>query len=126
MLIQFWTPTSPAGNAKMTVHRNGNMGFSSRAVFKMGINEKCYMKIGTNASDSKDSNLYLMRTNAEDPSALKINKAGNYYYINTKNFFDELTIDYIKRKIIYDISETKHNNKILYKLTKREIARKKK
>jgi len=60
-----------------------------------------------------------------DDETFKINKAGVYYYLNTKNLFDELNLDYLRKKIIYDIQEIRNDDIDLYKLNKREIVRKK-
>ncbi|MCU7492379.1 MAG: hypothetical protein HF312_13370 [Ignavibacteria bacterium] len=126
MKINFWKPALATGIIKLTVHRDGNMGFSSGAVKKLNIDEKSYVKIGTNGSDTRDSNLYLMHTNDFDENALKVNKAGDYYYLNTKSFFNELNIDYTKKKLVYDIVEMDYDGNTIYKLIRRELERKKK
>jgi hypothetical protein len=126
MELEFWKPTASTSTVKLTVHKNGNMGFSSGAVDKMQINEKKYVKIGTNRADKRDNNLYLVLTAEKDDNALKVNKAGNYFYLNTTVFFNELNIEYKKKKLIYDIVELEVEDKIIYKLIRREIDRKKK
>lgn len=126
MKIDFWKPTISSGQIKATIHQSGNLGFSSMAVQKLKINENGYVKIGTNSEDARDSNLYMVITNKDDDNALKVNKAGNYYYLNTKSFFNENGIDYIRKKIIYDIVELNIDSNIIYKFIKRELARKSK
>jgi len=126
MKIEFWKPTLATGQIKATIHRSGNLGFSFAATQKMEINEKSYVKLGINKEDSKDNNLYLVLTKENDENAIKVNKAGKYYYLNTKSFFNELGIDYINKKIIYDIAEIQLDFGTVYKLIKREIVRKNK
>lgn len=125
MKLSYWKPALGSGKIKLTVHRNGNMGFSNPAIERMKIDEKSYVKIATNSEDPKDNSLYLVISNEEDENSLKVNKAGNYYYLNTKSLFNEMNIDYKKKKLIYDVVEIKYDGETLYKLIKREIERKK-
>ena len=126
MKLNYWKPALGSGKIKLTVHRNGNMGFSNPAIEKMQIDEKSYVKIATNAEDLRDNNLYLILSDENDENSLKVNKAGNYYYLNTKSFFNEKNIDYKKKKLIYDVVEINYEGKTIYKLIKREIERKRK
>ncbi|MGD8305320.1 MAG: hypothetical protein PVF17_01580 [Ignavibacteria bacterium] len=125
MKLNYWKPAMASGKVKLTVHKNGNMGFSNPAVAKMQIDETSYMKIATNAEDPRDNNLYLILSVENDENSLKVNKAGNYYYLNTKSFFNEKNIDYKKKKLIYDVVEINYEGSTIYKLIKREIERKK-
>ena len=125
MKLKYWKPAISAGKVKLTVHRNGNMGFSSGAIQKMELDETKYIKIATNADDTRDNNLYLIISEEDDENSLKVNKAGNYYYLNTKSFFNEMNIDYKKKKLIYDVVELKYEGQQIYKLVKREVERKK-
>jgi len=126
MEIKFWKPTVSSGQVKATVHQSGNLGFSSLAIQKLKLNENSYVKIGTNSKNPKDNNLYMVITNKEDENALKVNKAGNYYYLNTRSFFNEIGVDYVKKKIIYDIVELDIDGNIIYKFIRRELVRKNK
>ena len=125
MKLNYWKPALGGGKVKLTVHRSGNMGFSRPAIEKMQIDENSYMKLATNAEDSRDNNLYLLISKKEDEDSLKVNKAGNYYYLNTKSFFNERNIDYRKKKLIYDVVEINYEGQTIYKLIKREIERRK-
>jgi len=123
MKIKFITPSSVPGKIKCTVHLNGKLGFSQAAVKKLDISEANYIKIGINDEDRNDSGLYIAILKRKDEDAFKVNKAGNYYYLNTMYLFDELKIDYRKKKIIYDIQEIEHEGMKMYKLDKRELNR---
>jgi len=125
MKIKFFTPKIMRGRVKCTVHSNGKLGFSQAAIKRFGINDNHYAKIGINEEDVKDTSLYMLLTRTPDEESFKINSAGNYYYLNTRNLFDELNIDYKKMKIIYDIEEIKHENQIIYKLNRRVLDRSK-
>lgn len=124
MKILFFKPTITTGNIKCTIHKNGKLGFSRQAIYKLKISDNNYAKIGINAENKSEKNLYLIIQGHKDEETFKINKAGDYYYINTKYLFDELHIDYSRKKIIFDIQEIKTNGNTIYRLNKREVERK--
>lgn len=124
MKLKFWKPTL-TGIAKATIHRSGKLGFSRAAISLMKLNEKSHIKLATNEESKNDTNLYLLVANNIDEESLKVNKAGQYYYINTKDFFNLIGLNYIKMKIIFDIVEMNDHDQKLYKLVRREKDRKK-
>lgn len=114
-------------NLKCTVHKSGKLGFTEAAITKLDIENKRYMYIGTNDDDPNDTNLYILLKRNGDDDSFKTNKAGNYYYANTKELFDQQKIDYLKKSIIFDISETNETDEegdIYYRLKRREKERK--
>jgi len=125
MKIKFYKPIVTTGNIKCTIHKNGKMGFSRQAINKLNINENGHVKIGFNAENENDKNLYLVIQDHKDEETFKINKAGDYFYVNTKYLFDDLSFDYIRKKIIFDIQDIEIGGNTVYKLNKREIERKK-
>ena len=58
-------------------------------------------------------------------NSLKVNKAGRYYYLSTRNFFNEKGLDYRANKIIYDIVEEEYKGNQIFKLIGRVKDRKK-
>ena len=125
MKIKYYKPKVITGKAKCTIHQNGKMGFSRQAIKKLGLDTNRYAKIGFNEEDENDKALYLKIQRDQDEDAYKINKAGEYFYLNTKYLFDDLNIDYVRKKIIYDIQEIEIEQDVIYRLNKRELARKK-
>lgn len=125
MKIRYYKPKTITGRIKCTVHQNGKMGFSRQAIKKLGIGVNKYAKIGFNEADENDISLYMKIQENQDEETYKINKAGEYFYLNTKYLFDELDIDYVRKKVIYDIQEIKINEEVVYKLNRRELVRKK-
>lgn len=123
MKLNFWKPTTNLGIIKATVHQSGKLGFSRAAIDKLNLKSNTYIKIGTNSEDKNDNCVYMIVNNEEDESSMKISKAGEYYYLNMKDFFNELGLDYKRKTIIFDIIEIDAN---LFKLIPREKERKKK
>jgi hypothetical protein len=125
MRIKFISPKAGYGKVKCTVHKNGKLGFSQAAIRRLNVTDSKHYKIGVNEEDRYDDSLYLMIAENEDRDTYNVNKAGNYYYLNTRNLFDEFNIDYKTKKIIYDIEEIEYEGHKIYRLNKRELDRSK-
>jgi len=124
MKISFIKPKHIASNVKCTIHRSGKLGFSKAAIKELNVDETTFVKIGMNEEDTNDKNLYMLILKEKDDDAFKVNKAGRYYYLNTKYLFEDLMEDYRTKKIIYDIQKIEYEGDIIYKLNRRELNRK--
>ena len=113
-------------NFKCSVHKNGKLGFSETAIKKLEIDKGCGLIFGLNEEEENDNNLYMKIIREQIEDAFKINKAGLYYYANTKSLFDSLGLDYKNKTIIYDMYEINNSGEKLYKLIKREVEKRKK
>lgn len=123
MKLKFLDIPQPSGSVKATIHKTGKLGFSQAAIEELQIDKNTYVKIAENADDKNDRNLYMFLTKERDENALKISKAGNYYYANTKYLFDRLGFDYRNKKFIFDIIEMEYEENTIYKLIRREVDR---
>ena len=122
--LKFYKASDLDRNLKCTIHITGKLGFSLEAIKKLNINESAYIKIAANEDDTSDKNLYMVVSNEPDNDDFKINKAGAYYYANTKALFDTLKLDYKNYTIMFDITNFEHEGQKLYKLQKREVKKK--
>jgi len=118
-------PPDISGQLKATIHVTGKLGFSIGAIKAMNIGDNNYIQIAQNSENQDDDNLYVFLTKKPDEETMKINKAGNYYYVNTKALFDSLEIDYRRKKIMFDIIEIEYEGERVFKLVRREKDRKK-
>lgn len=125
MKLQKIKPPDGSSILKATIHASGKLGFSIGAIKLMNIGQKNYAQLAINTDDNSDENLYLFLKEKEDENTLKINKAGNYYYLSSKSLFDKLEIDYRKKKIMFDIVEIEYEGEKIFKLLRREKDRKK-
>lgn len=126
MEINFWKPTTSVGVIKATIHKSGKLGFSQAAIDKLELNQDVYLMVGTSKENKKDNSIYLAISTESNEMAIKVNKAGNYYYLNTKDFFNEIGVDFKNKSIIYDIVDISSESGKLYKLIPREKDRKRK
>ena len=127
MELKFINAESFDTNLKCSIHKNGKLGFSSSAINKLKIDNNKSVKFAQNEDEDENGNLYVVIQDSITDDAFKINKAGDYYYMNTKAMFDELSYDYRNKTIIFDIvkTEIKHNELSVYKLIKREVKSRK-
>lgn len=113
-------------NVKATIHSNGKLGFSSEAARKLDlIGDTKAILIGLN-EDEEDGNLYIKTLMGRNEDAFNIIKAGDYFYVNTKAFFDSYNIDYKNSRVIYDIVDFTYEGDQMFKFIKREVKKKKK
>ena len=105
-----------AVNAKACIQRNGRLGFTREAAELLGLHE------GLTAlfSAMPSGDLAAVICDASESRGFRVQKAGNYFYIRMKNFFDSQSLDYIKKRVSYDISETqeRYQDKVVYKFTR--------
>ena len=86
---------------KATIQQTGKLGFNTDAISQLEIDEN---KAVILAPDMQDKHvLYMALVSPDNDSAFGIRKSGMYYYINTKQLFDQLEFDYLKHTIIFDI-----------------------
>jgi hypothetical protein len=123
MKLNFFNASELEQKLKCAIHKTGKLGFSESAIKKLGINDQKYIKIASNEADEADKNLYMVIAAEKDNEGFKINKAGNYYYLNTKALFDKLNFDYINTSIMFDIIEIEGEEYKIYKLLKREVKK---
>lgn len=126
MKLKFIKAEETERNAKATVHTTGKLGFSRDAIDYLGISEDSTIQFAQNAEDENDMNLYAKIYPSMQEGAFKIYKAGEYFYVNTKNMFDALGIEYKKTKIIYDLVKGDYEGENIIKMLRREIIKKKK
>lgn len=119
MKLKFITPDGLDKNLKATAHKSGKLGFTSEAAEKMALTASKSASIAINEDDTSDSSLYVIINESILEGAFKINKAGQYYYINTKALFDTLKIDYKNDWIVYDITKETIDNQLVYKFKRR-------
>lgn len=126
MKLKFIKAEEIEHNAKATVHTSGKLGFSSDAIEFLKITEEKTIQFAQNEEDETDLNLYAVINEGPTEGSFKIGKAGEYFYVNTKNLFDAMGVDYKKTKVIYDLVKIEYEGMPLIKMLRREIKKKKK
>ncbi len=111
-----------SGNAKATIQLNGRLGFSSDAIKLMSLSPEQVIIF----AEGENGDLAAIIREAGDENGFKVQKGGEYYYLRMKSFFDSQEVDYVRKKVIFDISETREEfeGKMVYKFTRRDFFRK--
>jgi len=125
MKLKIHAPKRAQGVIKCAIHRSGKLGFSKEAINIMELSPEKSVQIATNEENPDDTNLYLIVLENQIEEAYRIIKAGAYYYLNTKRFFDEFDVDYINKRIIYDVIPFDFEGQKMFKLKRREKSRQK-
>jgi len=113
------------GIVKATIQKSGRLGFSLGAINELKLDEEKSISIFINEDDSTDKNLYIKVNEEKEENAFRVKKAGIYYYLNTKVFFDKLNINYQDKliTIIFDIIEFDNEGEKYFKLIRRDKKR---
>lgn len=119
MELEFFNAEEIQGNAKCTIHKSGKLGFSMDAIEMLGLGENKSVRIAKGEDYEDTGNLYIKVCTENERGAFTVSKAGDYYYLNAKNLFNKLGLNYQKEKIIYDIVEIEIENETYYKLVRR-------
>ncbi len=113
-----------AKKLKATVQNTGRLGFTESTKEEMNISENTYIYI---AQGESSEDLYMIVSDKKDENAFRVHKSGSYYYIPTKQLFDDLKYDYKKITYIFDLIREESLDEGLgktYKMHKREIKKK--
>ena len=110
-------------NLKCSIHSSGKLGFTDGTMKALKFTEKSGVQFAQD--DENEEILYLINCKESDEDTFKVNKAGNYFYVNAKALFDNLGLDYRKNTIIFDMVEVPEEGDGVYKLIKRMKPRSK-
>lgn len=103
--LEFFKSNELEKNLKASIHKTGKIGFTMDAAKKLNLSKEKSISIARNQSNIEDKSLYIKVNDTKIDGAFNINKAGSYFYVNTKALFDNLKIDYVSNYISFDISQ---------------------
>jgi hypothetical protein len=119
MKLKFLKAQEIDKSIKATIQATGKLGLSSQGAAKMDLEKFKVAMIAVNEEDPNDENLYVKLETESNENGFKIVKAGDYFSINTtKAFFDDININYMDKKIIFDIVEFEYEGDKMYKFLK--------
>jgi len=122
MKLKFLDARLFEASLKCTVQSNGKLNFSASAIKVLSLSNKKSVKFALNEDAKGVEELYIQIQDKITDDAFKVNKAGNYYYLNAKTLFDSLGMDYKSHSIIFDITKTdaEIDGLPVFRLTKRK------
>ena len=121
--MEFKVLSSKTYNAtlKAIINRSGILGFTEFTARKLCLRTTSAVKFAQDIED--EYIIYLIILSEGDSDSFPISKAGNYFYVNAKDLFDSLRIDYINNVVIFDMIDVSENSMKIYKLNKKEKKR---
>ena len=122
MKLKFLDAKEFEANLKCTIQSNGKLNFSAGAINILELSNHKSVKFAMNEDAKVGDELYILIQDNITNDAFKINKAGNYYYLNARALFDSFGMDYKAHSIIFDIVKTDEtiDGYPLYKLNRRK------
>ncbi len=122
MKLKFLDAKEFEANLKCTIQSNGKLNFSAAAINILELSNHKSVKFAMNEDAKVGDELYILIQDNITNDAFKINKAGNYYYLNARALFDSFGMDYKAHSIIFDIVKTDEtiDGYPLYKLNRRK------
>lgn len=122
MKFKFLDAKQFASNLRCTIQGNGKLNFSASAISILGLNNKKSVKFAMNEDAKGVEELFIVIQDKITDEAFKVNKAGNYFYLNAKAMFDSLGIDYKSHSVVFDIVKTEEviESLPLFKLSRRK------
>jgi hypothetical protein len=91
-----------AVNAKACIQKNGRLGFTREGAELLNLSPETKILFSVNVN----GDLAAIVCDEDEQRGFRVQKAGGYFYIRMKNFFDSLDVDYEGKRVAYDISET--------------------
>ena len=97
-------------HAKATVQRTGKLGFSMEAAELLGLKD-CASEIEGGRKrivlqEIENHDWLSIIVDGDDERGFKVQRGGEYYYLNMRQYFKASGIDYLNNRVIYDITAT--------------------
>ena len=126
MLGQIFNAKELTQKLKATVQRTGKLGFTAETLEVLNIHQGTHIRIAEDTESKRILWLGVLQEPAEN--AFPVNKAGDYYYVNTTKLFEKIGIDFKKKNCMYDMERAAEYDEAIggecYKMILRTTDRK--
>ena len=111
---------------KATIQATGKLGFTAETIKTLGLTTDCSIILGPDDENKSIYYMGILREHRED--AFAVMSSGQYLFLNTKQLFDDMCIDYsAKWTVMFDLSRFKEGDEVMgcecYKMTMRKNPR---
>ncbi|MCQ2339648.1 MAG: hypothetical protein MJZ79_02555 [Paludibacteraceae bacterium] len=112
MIGQIFNAQELTQKLKATIQRTGKLGFTAETIDTLKLKgAPAYVRI---APDTEDKNLYYMAVVREEVSdGFKVCHSGDYVFLQTKQLFDKINLDYAKWNIMFDLARFEEGDTFL-------------
>lgn len=126
MLGQIFNAKELTQKLKATVQRTGKLGFTAETLDVLNIRQGTHIRIAEDTESKRILWMGVLQEAAEN--AFPVNKAGDYYYVNTTKLFEKIGIDFKKKNCMYDMERAAEYDEAIggecYKMILRTTDRK--
>lgn len=102
MIGQIFDAKELTQKLKATVQRTGKLGFTSETLAVLNIKQGTHVRIAEDTESKRVLWLGVLQEPADN--AFPVNKAGDYYYVNTTKLFEKIGLDFRKKNCMFDMS----------------------
>jgi len=96
---------------KATIQRTGKLGFTAETISTLQLSNSSYIRI---APDTDNKNIFYMAViNEPVDDGFRAYRTGDYIFLQTKQLFDKLGMDYVKWNIMFDMSRFEEGDEVL-------------
>lgn len=126
MLTRIYNAKEYTLRLKATIQATGKLGFTAETIKTLNLTPECSIVIGPD--DDNQEIMYMGVAYERREDAFPVMTSGPYLYLNTKQLFDDLHIDYnVRWTVIFDLSRFKEGDELMgcecYKMQMRKIPR---
>ena len=112
---------------KATIHQTGRLGFTAETAKALSLTNQMHVQFARD--DEGDRALYMVLREEEVGNSFRVMKAGQYFYLPTKQMFDAFGEDYINKVVMFDLTpvaslDAQFGGRV-YKMVRRELDRNK-
>lgn len=128
MIANIYNAKQLTQKLKATIQRSGKLGFTAETIEHLKLTNEVSIRIA--ADDTRKDVLYMAVVSRDCDDAFPVIKTGIYFYLNTKQLFDEIRMDYAKFNIMFDLTRCSEADDAIggecYKMTARRTSREQK
>lgn len=110
---------------KATIQSSGRLGFTSDTIEQLKLTPECSIILAQDSDNKKVLYMAVLRERRDD--AFPVLSAGKYVYLNTRQLFDTIKIDYVNLVNFFDITRFEEADEEMggecYKMTLRNRLR---
>ena len=124
MRLNFIDPTIRQLKPAARVHVSGKLGFNSDAAKFMNLEELPSYVVATPDSEEGKHQIFFIDSEIskemESPPPITVAKAGKYFYVQFINILNQLKVEFLNQKIVFDIEKQEYKGFEMFILTRRE------
>ena len=126
MELNFLNANNKKIKYQATIQKSGKLNFNIYSNKLIGFPEKKFFNVALDIETNKFKSIFIVPSIDESDICAKVYKTGNYYFLNLKEIFDMIKLDYKSKAILFEIKKIDYYAAECFQLTRLDIKSKKK